>query len=133
MTASCRDLRGDALLLVERERDRSDVVGEASICGAATAGMITSSPESRRYCTIIIAWFRSSTAWLVEVRGELRQGLGVVVDGDRDVLLRGRELVRDLLVELLLEGGHAWNLARPADAGLARLASRPRAEPARRR
>ena len=29
----------------------------------------------------------------VEVRGELRQRLRVVVDGDRDVLLRRRELV----------------------------------------
>jgi hypothetical protein len=34
----------------------------------------------------------------VEVGGELRQRLGVVVDGDRDVLLRRAELVGDLLV-----------------------------------
>ena len=32
----------------------------------------------------------------VEVRRELREGLGVVVHGDRDVLLRGAELARDL-------------------------------------
>jgi len=34
----------------------------------------------------------------VEVRCELRQRLGVVVDRDRDVLLRRGELVADLLV-----------------------------------
>ena len=43
---------------------------------------------------------------LVEVRRELRERLAVVVNRDRDVLLRRRELVRDLLVEFLLEGGH---------------------------
>ncbi len=42
----------------------------------------------------------------VEVRGELRQRLRVVVDGDRDVLLRGAELVGDLLVEGVGEPGH---------------------------
>ena len=31
--------------------------------GAATAGMVTSASVSRRYCTIIIAWLRSSSAW----------------------------------------------------------------------
>ena len=50
----------------------------------------------------------------VEVRRELREGLRVVVDGDRDVLLRRGELVRDLLVELLVEGGHGRNLATSA-------------------
>ena len=33
------------------------------VCGSATPGMRTSSPASSRYWTIIIAWFRSSTAW----------------------------------------------------------------------
>ena len=42
----------------------------------------------------------------VEVRGEQRQRLGVVADRDRDVLLRGRELVPDLLVQRLREAGH---------------------------
>ena len=55
------DLLRDALLLLEGERDGGDVVRE-SVCGAATAGITTCSPESRRYCTIIIAWFRSSSA-----------------------------------------------------------------------
>ena len=46
----------------------------------------------------------------VEVRGEVRQGLGVVVDGDRDVLLRGRELVPDLLVDGVPEPAHRRGL-----------------------
>jgi hypothetical protein len=46
----------------------------------------------------------------VEVRGELRERLGVVVDRDCDVLLRGRELVRDLLVQCLRETGHRRRL-----------------------
>ena len=33
------------------------------VCGSATPGTRTSSPASSRYWTIIIAWFRSSTAW----------------------------------------------------------------------
>ena len=48
----------------------------------------------------------------VEVGGELREGLGVVVDGDRDVLLGGRELVGDLLVEGVREPGHGAILLR---------------------
>ena len=47
----------------------------------------------------------------VEVRGELRKVLGVVVDGNRDVLLRRRELVRDLAVEGVSERGHAATLS----------------------
>jgi hypothetical protein len=42
----------------------------------------------------------------VEVRGEVRQRLGVVVDGDRDVLLRGAELAPDLLVQLRRKPAH---------------------------
>ena len=48
----------------------------------------------------------------VEVPGELREGLRVVVDGDRDVLLRRRVLVRDLLVQRLREAGHSATLTR---------------------
>ena len=51
----------------------------------------------------------------VEVGRELRQRLRVVVDGDRDVLLRGAELVRDLLVERVREAGHARILLRAAE------------------
>ncbi len=42
----------------------------------------------------------------VEVRGELRKRLRVVVRGDRDVLLRGAELVADLAVECIREARH---------------------------
>ena len=31
--------------------------------GAPTPGMVTSASVSRRYCTIISAWSRSSSAW----------------------------------------------------------------------
>ena len=41
----------------------------------------------------------------VEQPGELGEGVGVVVDGDRDVLLRGGEFMRDLLGELVGEAG----------------------------
>ena len=36
---------------------------ENSFCGSVTAGILTCFPESRRYWTSIIAWFRSSSAW----------------------------------------------------------------------
>ena len=49
------DLVGDALLLLESERDRSDGVGETSVFGASTPGITTFSSASRRYWTIIIA------------------------------------------------------------------------------
>ena len=48
----------------------------------------------------------------VEVRGELRERLGVVVDRDRHVLLRGGELVADLLVQGLWEASHGPTLSR---------------------
>ena len=54
------DLRGDALLLIERERDRLDVVREGRL-RRRDGRDHDLSPASRRYCTIIIAWFRSST------------------------------------------------------------------------
>ena len=47
----------------------------------------------------------------VEVRGEVRQRLGVVVDRDRDVLLRGGELVADLLVDGVVETAHGATLS----------------------
>jgi hypothetical protein len=47
----------------------------------------------------------------VEEGRELREGLGVVVHGARDVLLVGGELVGDLLIELGDEsgGGHGFH------------------------
>jgi hypothetical protein len=55
------DLLGHALLLLERERDRADDVVELD-CGATTPGTVASTSWSTRYCTIIIAWLRSSSA-----------------------------------------------------------------------
>ena len=52
----------------------------------------------------------------VEVGCELRQRLGVVVDGDRDVLLRRAELVGDLLVECIREARHVETLTRAETA-----------------
>ena len=45
----------------------------------------------------------------VEVRGQVRQRLGVEPDGDRDVLLRGPVLVADLLVDGVVELAHHGN------------------------
>ena len=55
------DLLGDALLLLERQRDRLRASPNV-VFGASTAGITTSSPASSRYWTIISAWFRSSSA-----------------------------------------------------------------------
>ena len=46
----------------------------------------------------------------IEVCGKPRERLRVVVDRDRDVLLRGGELVPDLLVQSLRKWGHAPTL-----------------------
>jgi hypothetical protein len=55
------DLLGDPLLLVQGERDRATTSSNAGT-GASTPGMKTSWSVSMRYCTIIIAWSRSSSA-----------------------------------------------------------------------
>jgi hypothetical protein len=48
----------------------------------------------------------------IEVGGKQRERLGVEPDGDRDVLLRGGELVGNLLVQLLWKARHGATLAR---------------------
>jgi len=53
----------------------------------------------------------------VEERRELRQGVGIEVGGDRDVLLRGGELVADLLGELKGEAG-VRHVRRSLDEGV---------------
>src|SRR5262249_57681408 len=63
----------------------------------------------------------------VEGGGELRHRLGVVVDGDRDVLLRRGELVCDLLVQGLGEACHAAGLYSTVNTAA------PRILPSRRR
>ena len=79
-----------------------------SAVGAATSRSRTGESVSSRYLIIIIACPRSSTRLRVEEAGELGQRLRLVVRADRDVLMRGGELVRDLVVERLDEafGGH---------------------------
>ncbi len=58
------DLLGDRLLLLEGQIDRGLVILELVVGGAGIPGGIsTSMSRSRKYCTIIIAWVRSSTAW----------------------------------------------------------------------
>ena len=54
------DLLGDALFLVERKRD--GLAASEVRLRASTPGICTGSSASSRYCTMIIAWFRSSTA-----------------------------------------------------------------------
>ena len=63
----------------------------------------------------------------VEVRGELRQRLRVVVDGDRDVLLGRAELVGDLLVQRVGELRHRGdsNPARAIGSSVVRRDRRP--------
>ena len=56
------DLLGDLPLLLERDPHRVGGVSEVAR-GAPTPGMATVSSASSRYWTIIIAWFRSSSAW----------------------------------------------------------------------
>ena len=58
----CLDLLRDALLLLEREAHRLDDVPERGL-RRLDPGILTASSASSRYWTIIIAWFRSSTAW----------------------------------------------------------------------
>ena len=65
----------------------------------------------------------------VEVGGELGKRLRVVVDGDRDVLLRRAELVRDLLVECVREARHAARLYTAAPHAPSRVIGEPGRRP----
>ena len=114
--ASCGDLRGDALLLVERERDGRDVVREGRLRrrNGRDHDLVARVEEVLHHHHGVVPLLDRLP---VEVRRELRQRLRVVVDGDRDVLLRRGELVRDLLVEFLLKGCHGRNLSRRRAAG----------------
>ena len=69
-------------------------------CGASTAGIGTTGATGveevlDHHHRVVPLLDRLA----VEVGGELRRRLRVVVDGDCDVLLRRAEFVRDLLVE----------------------------------
>jgi hypothetical protein len=92
------DLRRDALLLLEGERHRSDCIRERRL-GLGDAGDLdrcVGVEEVLDHHHRVVPLFDRLA---VEVRRELPQAPVVVVDRDRDVLLGGRELVADLLVE----------------------------------
>jgi hypothetical protein len=105
------DLVGDPLLLLERERDgllRRPEVGLRRLDAGDPNGFVGVEQELHHHHRVVPLLDRLA----VEVGGELRQGLRVVVDGDRDVLLRRRELVRDLLVQRVRKPGHDATLTR---------------------
>ena len=104
-----RDLLGHPLFLLQREPHRLDDVGEL--------GLRRLDPRDRdalvRVEQVLDDHHRVISLLHrlpVEVSGEPRQRLRVVIDGDRHVLLRGRELVPDLLVQPVGEGGHGATL-----------------------
>ena len=100
------DLLGHALLLLEREPNRLDDVREVGLRRLDArdhdplVGVEQVLDDHHRVVPLL-------DRLPVEVRGETRERLGVVVDGDRDVLLRRAELVPDLLVQAVREGSHA--------------------------
>jgi hypothetical protein len=103
------DLLGDPLLLLERQPHRLDHIGELGLrlgdAGDRNArvGVQQVLDDHHRVIPLL-------DRLPVEVRSEPRQRLRVVVDGDRNVLLGGRELVPDLLVQPVREGGHTATL-----------------------
>ena len=99
------DLVGDALLLLQREGDRLPRVAEVRLrCldSPDVDGLVGVEQELHHHHRVVPLLDRLA----VEMGGELRQRLGVVVHRDRHVLLRRGVLVRDLLVERLGEAGH---------------------------
>ena len=99
------DLSRDALLLVERELHGCDDVGERDLrrLHGRHEDLLVGVEEVLHHHHGVVPLLDRLA---VEVGGELRQRLGVVVDGDGDVLLRRAELVGDLLVECFRESGH---------------------------
>ena len=104
------DLLGDALLLLERERDRRTRVRERRLRRLdgrdldRVIGVEQELDDHQRVVPLL-------DGLPVEVGRQERQRLGVVVDRDRHVLLRGAELVADLLVQRLREASHRATLA----------------------
>ncbi len=97
-------LVGDALLLLERERDRLGQFAERGLRGgdARDDHGLVGVEQVLHHDHRVVALLDGLP---VEQPGELREGVGVVVHGDRDVLLLGGELVCDLLGELGGEAG----------------------------
>jgi diadenosine tetraphosphatase ApaH/serine/threonine PP2A family protein phosphatase len=91
-------------LLLECERDGATASGKA-VCGLDPRGrdrLVRVEEVLHHHHGVVPLLDRLP----VEVRGELRERLRVVVDGDRDVLLRGAELVPDLAVQGIREARH---------------------------
>src|SRR5262245_23836764 len=120
------DLLGDLPLLREGERDRRDGVVERR-----PRRVDPGNPYLLVGVEQVLDDHHSVVPLLdglaVEVRGQLRHRLAVVVDGDRDVLLRRRELVCDLLVQGLGEARHPAGLYSTVNTAA------PRILPSRRR
>ena len=103
-----RDLLGDALLLLECHAHRLDGVCEVGLRrlnARDRQGDVGVEQELGQHHRVVPLLDRLA----VEVRGQVRERLGVVVDRDRDVLLRGGELVADLLVDCVVERAHRGN------------------------
>jgi ornithine carbamoyltransferase len=103
------DLLGDPLLLPERQGHGSDDVRECGLRGvdARRDDLVIGVQEVLNHHHRVVPFLHGLT---VEVSGELREILGVVVHRDGDVLLRRGELVADLAVQGVCEGGHAATL-----------------------
>jgi hypothetical protein len=98
------DLLGHAALLVECERDRRDDVPEGGLRSVDARDrrvdvLVEQEADHHQRVVALLERLR------VEEGGEARQRLGLVVHGDRDVLLMGRELMADLVVQAFDEGG----------------------------
>ena len=100
------DLVGDALLLVEREPYwRHDVgeLGPRRLDAGRDDVLVCVQQVLHHHHRVVPLLHRLP----VEVGGELRERLRVVIHRHRDVLLRGRELIPDLIVESCGERWHA--------------------------
>ena len=106
------DLPRHAPLLLERELDRRGNVGERHLrrLDCRDHDVLVGVEEILHHHHRVVPLLHRLA---VEMGGKLRERLRVVVDGDRDVLLRRAELVRDLLVEGVREARHAVTLTCP--------------------
>ena len=101
------DLRGDRLLLFERDRDGFPVVGERGLRrrhGRRDDRLVGVEEVLDDHHRVVSLLDRLA----VEVGGKLSERCRVVMHGDRDVLLRGGEFARDLRVQLVREPAHRW-------------------------
>ncbi len=103
------DLLGDPLFLREREGHGSDDIGKVGLrcvdarCDDVVIGIEEVLNHHHRVVPLL-------HGLAIEVRCELWEVLGVVVDRDGDVLLGGGELVPDLAVQSVCERRHGATL-----------------------